>query len=241
MKRLYSMILVSSFMVASVFTYAGTLEWDGNEIKVADEPLLPKYERAQRVYTHLALATYLQTVDKLSAAKHAYELVLSNDESSAFVHTQLASLSLAMQDIRTAEQECRRAIEIEPQKPAPHFLLGQILLRRSNNSPGNWDDAIAQFQKVTELDPNHVDAYRYLGEIAEHRQDYASAIHAFKELTRIMPYMPQLYLRLGSVYNRAGNKQEAIAAYERAIKIDRDIGQAHEALGRLYVEEFDQI
>ncbi len=258
MKRLYSTILVFIFIVGSAFTYAetptprpavrdskqpaeGARGGDGDEIKVVDRPLLPEYERAKRVYTHLALATYLQTVDKLSSAKRAYELVLQEHETSAFVHTQLASLSMAMQDIRTAEQECRRAIEIQPQNPTPHFTLGQILLRRSGNSTEKWTEAIAEFQKVIELEPNYVDAYRYLGEISEYRQDYASAIHAFKELTRVMPYQPQFYLRLGNAYNQSGNKQEAIAAYERAIKIDRDIGQAYEALGRLHIEEFDQI
>jgi tetratricopeptide (TPR) repeat protein len=190
---------------------------------------------------NLFLATYLHTVDKRLAAKKAYEAVLREHETSAFVHTRLASLSMKVQDIRIAEQSCRRAIEIAPDRPEPYFLLGQIMIQRYGNQPERWDEIVATFEKVVELDPDHIDAYQYLGEIAEQTQDYESAVHVFKELTRIAPYHPIFFVRLGGAYERLGKADEAISAYERAIKIDHDLWEVHRILGQHYVEQVDHI
>jgi len=212
--------------------------------QLSDESLSPQYQHIKRVYTHLAWATYLRTAQRLSDAKEMYIRLLEDYEPSAFVHTQLAHLSRQLQNIKIAEQECRRAIEIQPGKPAPHFLLGQILVQRvqqSRRSTRSWEEPITEFQKVIELEPDHVEAHRILAEIAKFRKNYPLAIHAFKELTRIMPYYPQFYLELGSLYNRLQKKDDAIAAYERAVKVDRDLSQGYEKLGELYVKHFDQI
>ena len=223
-----------------------------DNVQIVNNSLSSEYERAKRVYAHLISATYLRTTAKLFPAKKGYQRILREHETSAFVHTQLASLSMEIYDLPTAEQSCRRAIEIAPEKPMPYYLLGEIMIWRYGNAKNRdkWGDIAATFQKVVELDPDHYgfekngrpfSAYYYLGEISERMEDYQSAINAFKELTRIMPYQPTFYLRLGSLYNRLDNKQQAITAYERAIKIDRDRWRAHDALWQLYVEQYDRL
>ncbi|MDE0041250.1 MAG: tetratricopeptide repeat protein [Candidatus Poribacteria bacterium] len=211
--------------------------------------LSPEYENAQKIYTQLAWATYLRTMRRLSDAKEMYVRVLENHEPSAFIHTKLAELGYDMQDIKSAERECRRAIELQPNKAAPHFLLGDILFkrlqqrRRSTRAQGEkiWAEMISEFRKVTELQPDHVEAHRYLASIATFRKDYELAIHSYKELTRIMPYHAQFHLDLAELYEELERREEAIAAYERAVKIDRNLSKSHNALGKLYVERFEQI
>ena len=206
--------------------------------------LTPEYRHVKRVYTRLAWATYLKTVKRLSEARKIYLGVLQDHEPSAFVHTELAFLSRQLHNLNIAEDECRRAIALQPDKPKPHFLLGQILVQRlqqSRRSNDGWDEVMAEFLKVVELEPNHVEAHRYLGEIAKATRDYERAIHAFKELTRIMPYYPQFYLELGGLYEQLRDGEEAIAAYERAVKVDRSLLEGHERLGELYFEQFDRV
>ena len=223
-----------------------------DNIRIVDNSLQSEYERAKRVYAHLIAATYLRVTAKLSPAKNGYRQILREHEASAFVHTQLASLSMEMFDLPTAEQHCRRAIEIAPEKPVPYYLLGQVMIWRYGNAKhkDKWDDIVSTFQKVVELDPDHYgfekngrpfSAYNYLGEIAEQMGDFRSAVNAFKELIRIMPYQPIYYLRLGSLYNQLGDKQEAITTYERAIKINRNLWRAHDALWKLGVEQHDRL
>ena len=223
-----------------------------DDVQIADKPLLPEYERAKRVYTHLISATYLRVTAKLFPAKEGYQRILREHENSAFVHTQLASLGMEMYDLPTAERSCRKAIEIDPENPMPYYLLGQIMIWRYRNAKDKdkWSNIIATFRKVVELDPDHYgferngrpfSAYYYIGEISEQIGDYQSAANAFKELIRIMPYQPTFYVRLGSLYDQLDNKQEAITVYERAIKVNSDLWRAHHALWQLYAEQFDRL
>ena len=223
-----------------------------DNVPIVDNPLSPEYKRAKRVYALLISATYLRATGKLFPAKKGYEQILHEHEAAAFVHTQLASLSMETFDLPTAQQHCRRAIEIAPEKSMPYYLLGQIMIWRYGNAKhkDKWADIVATFQKVVELDPDHYgfekngrpfSAYIYLAEIAEQMGDYQSAADAFKELIRIMPYQPAYYLRLGSLYNQLDNKQEAITAYERAIKINRDLWRAHDALWKLGFEQHNRL
>ena len=260
-KILLSMIRLSVILLAALIVVglnpqlstsdAAAAESTADNVQLADSSLRSEYERAKRVYTYLIFATYLRATAKLFPAKEGYQQILREHGTSAFVHTQLASLSMEMHDLPTAERSCRRAIEIDPERPRPHYLLGQIMISRYRNAKNKdkWGDIIATFQKVVELDPDHYgfekngrpfSAYHYLGEISEQMGDYQSAANAFKELVRIMPYQPMFYLRLGSLYNQLGNKQEAITTYERAIKINRDLWRAYDALWKLCLEQFKQ-
>ena len=252
-----SAISIATLIVLNLNAQLSTSDATASEltmdnVQIVDKPLSPEYKRAMRVYAHLISATYLRVTAKLSPAKQGYQRILREHEVSAFVHTQLASLSMEMFDLPTAEEHCRRAIEIAPDKPMPYYLLGQVMIWRYGNAKhqDKWDDIVATFQKVVELDPDHYgfekngrpfSAYNYLGEIAEQMGDYPSAANAFKELIRIMPYQPMYYLRLGSLYNQLENKQEAITTYERAIKINRDLWRAHDALWKLGVEQHDRL
>ena len=233
-------------------SYAAVSESMVDDVRIVENALTPEYVHAKKVYTHLISATYLRVKTRLSPAKKVYQQILGEHEASVFVHTQLASLNTEMFDLPAAEQHCRRAIEIDPGKPMPYFLLGQIMIWRYGNAKhkDKWDDIVATFQKVTELEPDHYgfekngrpfSAYIFLGEIAEQMGDYQSAANAFKELIRIMPYQPVYYLRLGSLYDQLGDKQEAIITYERAIKINRDLWRVHDALWKLCVEQYDRL
>ena len=231
---------------------AATSESTVDNVRIVHNSLRPEYKRAKKVYTHLISATYLRVTAQLFPAKKGYQQILHEHEASAFVHAQLASLSMEMFDLPTAEQHCRRAIEIAPEKPMPYYLLGKIMIWRYGDAKhkDKWDDIVTTFQKVVELDPDHYgferngrpfSAYSYLGEISEQMGDYQSAANAFKELTRIMPYQPMYYLRLGSLYNQLDDKQKAITAYERAIKINRDLWRAHHALWQLCFEQHNRL
>ena len=149
-----------------------------DNVQIVDNSLRPEYKRAKQVYAHLISATYLRVTTKLFPAKKGYQRILREHEASTFVHTQLASLSMEVFDLPTAEQHCRRAIEIDPEKPMPYYLLGQIMIWRYGDAKhkDRWSDIVSTFQKVVELDPDHYgfekngrpfSAYIYLGEIAE--------------------------------------------------------------------------
>ena len=236
-------VLISFLLLARV-------GWALEPEVIVTRPLQPEYQQAQQDFLKLSWATYLRTNRKFPKSGKLYQQVAESYPESAFLQTQIATVSLAIQDIKAAEKAARRAIELGKQdesseNPEPHFLLGQILLKhRSNISQSKtpeWREAIAEFQKVIELDPDHVNAYRYIGEIALLKQEHDLAVQAFKALTRIMPYQTTFYLRLGKSYQETGQNTEAISAFERAVKIDPLLWQAHESLGQLYIDRYDQL
>lgn len=53
-----------------------------------------------------------------------------------------------------------------------HISLGEKYL-----SEGNWDDAIVQFKKAIENDPNNADLYLKLADAYEHKKEYGNAIY----------------------------------------------------------------
>ena len=243
---------LSAILFAILIALILNAQLNASDAAISDSSLDLEYERAKRVYAHLISATYFRVTAKLFPAKREYQQILREHKDSAFVHTQLASLSMEIYDLPAAEQSCRRAIEIDPKKPMSFYLLGQIMIWRYGDAKDKdkWGDIIETFQKVIELDPDHYgfekngrpfSAYAYLGQISEQIGDYQSAANAFKELVRIMPYQPVYYLRLASLYNQLGDRQQAITAYERAIKINRDLWRAHDALWKLCVEEYDRL
>ena len=215
---------------------------------VTNRPLIPRYSKAHQNYLKLSWATYLRAQRQFPKARKLYLKVAESYPESAFLHTQIANTSLAIQDIKTAEKSAFRAIELiqkdeTKEKPEPYFLLGQILLKQRSRSGAeqNWQRAITAFQKVTKIDPDHVNAHRYIGELSLLKEDYLLAIEAFKSLTRIMPYQPQFYMRLGQAYQKSDQKLDAIEAMERAVKIDPLLSDAHELLGELYIDYYDEL
>ena len=236
------LILTSVGLIVSADSLAFTKD------VVVNRPLTAEYKKAQQDYLKLSWATYLRAKRQFPKARKLYLKVAESHPQSAFLHTQIANTSLVIQDIKVAEKSARRAIKLgkmneATEKPEPYFLLGQILLK-SRSGPGagqNWQQAITEFQKVTEIDPNHVNAHRYIGELALLKGNYPLAVEAFKSLTRIMPYQPRFYLKLCQAYQRSDQKTEAVEAAERAVKIDPLLSEAHELLGELYNDHYDKL
>jgi tetratricopeptide (TPR) repeat protein len=56
-----------------------------------------------------------------------------------------------------AIRDLKKAIEISPRRPQSHFFLGELYV-----ASGEEKRALAAFEKVIEINPNHVDALRQL-------------------------------------------------------------------------------
>lgn len=64
----------------------------------------------------------------------------------------------------------RDLAENHPDDPRPQFYLGMFSIQS-----GQFDKAVSRFQKVIELDPNAIDAYRWLGESYMSLGDFENA------------------------------------------------------------------
>src|SRR5208282_1724516 len=93
---------------------------------------------------------------------------------------------------------------------------------------GHFDEAIAEFRKATESDPNFDQAFLDLGVVYMEKHDFAAAIEPLKRAIEISPSLDAAHLQLGYALLAQGYAAESIPHLERA--------HALEALGIAQIE-----
>lgn len=233
----------------------------------ANTELSAEMRDAANFYATVMWAIYNGTSERnVRESKAAYDVLIEefglNDESSdalggfvsphdlSFIYTERATLRFnVLQNIPGAEDDVRKAIELNPESVPATWLLAQILTRRVFASiQENRRDARAQalqeemlavLKQVIELDPDHHRAHYYLGTMARDLGEIETAIASFKALTRIMPFDDQFHTELGELYEMQNRLEEALLSYERVVTILPEQLRARNRLGQLYLQTGD--
>ena len=93
--------------------------------------------------------------------------------------------------------------------------------------PHTQAQAIAAYQRVLELDPEHAAAHINLGTLHYNRQDYALSEKHYRAAIAIDPRYALAYFDLGNVLDETGRVAEAIQAYNTALQLAPTYGDAH--------------
>ena len=233
----------------------------------ANTELSAEMRDAANFYATVMWAIYNGTSERnVRESKAAYDMLIEdfglNDESSdalvefvsphdlSFIYTERATLRFnVLQNIPGAEDDVRKAIELNPESVPATWLLAQILTRRVFASiQENRRDARAQalqeemlavLKRVIALDPDHHRAHYYLGTMARDLGEIETAIASFKALTRIMPFDDQFHTELGELYEMQNRLAEALLSYERVVTILPERLRARNRLGQLYLQTGD--
>jgi len=96
---------------------------------------------------------------------------------------------------------------------------------------GMYDEAIAEFKKAIEIDPEFAEGYTNLGSAYAAKGMFDEAIAEFKKAIEINPNDAMAHNNLGGAYCRKGMYDEAVAEYERTLAINpnyiKDYIKAH--------------
>src|SRR5437660_95195 len=122
-----------------------------------------------------------------------------------------------------------------PDQPVPidvaeMFTRGVAL----EEDPRNQLQAIAAYQRVLELDPEHAAAHINLGTLYYNRQDYKAAEEHYRHALRIDPRYALAHFDLGNVLDETGRVAEAIETYLTAIQLAPTYADAHYNLALAY-------
>ena len=98
----------------------------------------------------------------------------------------------------------------------------------------NLEIAIDLYNKILEIDQNHVGAYHNLGVIFNNRGDSQKAKDYYEKVIKIDPNHVSAYNNLGSTFQALGDIQKAKDCYEKAIEINPDYAEAYNNLGAAY-------
>jgi tetratricopeptide (TPR) repeat protein len=111
---------------------------------------------------------------------------------------------------------------MDPENSAIFYNLGVVytFLRKE-------DEAIENFQKCIDLDPEYVQAYYNMGQISLiKKRDFSKALHFFDRAVAVRPDYVGAHHQRGIAYELLGYVQKAIECWEKSLELDPDNKQA---------------
>jgi TolB-like protein len=161
---------------------------------------------------------FLEPQEGYALAKGAVTLALKYDDSLAEAHTSLASIKAVTDwDWQGAENEYRRAIELNPKYPtAHHWYAAQLLLQ------GRLDQALQEIKTAQQLDPLSLGINKDFAVILLYAGDYDKALEQCRKTLEIEPHFGTMSTYIAQIYELKGKYPEAIAELEYVTKqLDR--------------------
>ncbi|MFM8395247.1 MAG: tetratricopeptide repeat protein [Acidobacteriota bacterium] len=202
-----------------------------------------KYIEAQRL---AAEGLENRSERSIEVAIEALRETIRLDPEAPDPHLDLANLYLfGKPDPELAEREAREAIRLAPQSPDGYLVLGRLaylILRRqeelgnSTERPDRYENVIAAYQKVAELDPRQTEAWLILQSIYETGKRFDDQIHALEKFLAAPPIGPEnifvgqlinppftedrAWFKLSLLYLLRGRNEAALTAARRAYESD---------------------
>ena len=178
---------------------------------------------------------FLPPKEGYALAKGAVTLALKYDNSLAEAHTSLASIKAVTDwDWQGAENEYRRAIELNPSYPtAHHWYAAQLLLQ------GRLDQALQEIKKAQQLDPLSLGINKDFAVILLYARDYDKALEQCRKTLEIEPHFGGMSTYIAQIYELKQKYPEAVAELEKAhaadpedVEITYSLGQAYALMGK---------
>src|SRR6185503_11106609 len=148
----------------------------------------------------------------------------------AIAHVNLSLALLYAQDMAGAAREASEAARLAPSTPHPHYLLG-IIARAENRGT----DALQEFQRVHQIDPEDVGTNVNLGQIYLEQRQYRQAIDVLLPASSAEPYNVSAAYNLGLALTRDGQSEEGAKILARVQEL-RSTGYAV-TFGTGYLEQ----
>ena len=132
-------------------------------------------------------------------------------------------------DLRNAVVELKRAVNLEPDKPAARVRLAKMYA-----DLGMTAEAIDECKRTLLFDKNSAPVYALLAKLYIAKGSFAEAAEQCNQIIRIDPKNVEARMNLGDISWNLSKVDDAVAAYEGAINADPKNPTPHERLQRLY-------
>jgi len=148
------------------------------------------------------------------AAKRAFEL----DPDNAEAHAVMGNVSMSYDwDLKTAEQEYRRVIELNPNDPTTHEWYGHLLIVE-----GRFDEAVIEMRRALDVDPVSPILNTALAEAFYFSRRYDEAIAQSRRTIDSYPQFWWPYIWLGCALREEKKYAEAVGAFRRGRDLSGD-------------------
>ena len=181
-----------------------------------------------------ALALCYLDARRYDDARRAFATQYRFPPDSAPAYLLAARMLLRREYLPVAQDLAHKALELDPQLPLAHALLGEIALAGEH-----LPEAIAEFEKERARNPLEGSIYDRLGDAYTRAGDYTKAQQALQQALLLEPNSTGPYILLGKAFLRNQDPVTATMYLERAERMDPGnyithnfLGQAYHALGR---------
>ena len=99
-----------------------------------------------------------------------------------------------------------------------------------------WDEAIVEFNREIQIEPNKASAYDNRGEAYYGKGQYDQAISDFNKAIEKDPGFAEAYYNRGSAYHKRGQLDWAMTDYNKAIELDPNFAPPYNNRGTIYHE-----
>ncbi|CAN5722819.1 hypothetical protein BH18ACI4_BH18ACI4_28670 [soil metagenome] len=124
------------------------------------------------------------------------------------------------------KETLEKLVAIYPNDERARFTLGGYYFGQQE-----FDSAILQYRKATELAPKYSPAYNILGYALRQKENYAEAEQSFKKYIELIPNDPNPYDSLAELFLKMGKFDDAITQYRKALAIDPNFINSHLGIG----------
>lgn len=187
-------------------------------------------------------------------AQWMLDKLLNDHPNLAHLHYDRAMLAHENNDAQTAEKHFEQAARLAPENTDYQLSLGDFY----HVTQGRAEAALSQYQKVLQLQPNHLDALLTSGHLCVASRQFDQARGFYQRVLAIEPdhadaqrFLNQLLAHISkggsggsaeALYQNAceliesGRREEAVQVLEKLVAIDSAHASAHNDLGVLYAE-----
>jgi tetratricopeptide (TPR) repeat protein len=188
-----------------------------------------------QVYFYLGLFGTGPTGGLFPKAKASAMRALELDESVSAAHNALAAIHILYEwDWATAEAECMRAVQLNPNDSVTHFHLADYMSIQARHH-----EAIAEFKVALELDPLSRVYVGFFGMILYRARLYDESIAQCRKALELDPNYANALWFLALSLEQKGHLIESIAKLEQAVSLSRGshfralLARAHALAGEL--------
>ena len=171
---------------------------------------------------------YMET-RRYDDARHALAQQYGFAPDSAPAYLLAARLLLRREYVPVAQESARKALELDPQLPLAHLLLGEIALAGEH-----MDEAIAEFEKERARNPLEAGIYDRLGDAYTRAGQYTLAEQSLQRALLLEPSSTGPYILLGKALLKQQDAVSAVGYLARAEQMDPANYITHSLLGQAY-------
>jgi len=184
----------------------------------------------------LALAEFYAAAGNEGEAAAQFELAMSTQPADRSAHLSLAAFHAGQEEWEDAVEEYLAFFRAPPsllegwRERQAYWDLGFAY-----EQLGSFEQALAAYTKILDLDPTYWQAYRELGRLHLSLGQPDEALTAYQRAMALQPQNAHLYVLLGRAYLSLGRIDEALAAYESVEQLDPTHWEGFRELGDLYL------